>query len=29
VNPTGAYTKSILNNAPAREGNYIKVKKIL
>lgn len=29
VNPTGAYTESILNNAPAREGNYIKVKKIL
>lgn len=29
VNPTGGYTESILNNAPAREGNYIKVKKIL
>ena len=29
VNQTGVYTESILNNAPAREGNYIKVKKIL
>jgi aspartyl-tRNA(Asn)/glutamyl-tRNA(Gln) amidotransferase subunit C len=29
VNPTGEYTEKILNNAPAREGNYVKVKKIL
>jgi len=26
---SGAYTESILANAPAREGSYIKVKKIL
>ena len=26
---TGMYTKKILNEAPAREGNYFKVKKIL
>ena len=25
----GEYTKKILANAPAREGNYVKVKKIL
>ncbi|MCI0542504.1 Asp-tRNA(Asn)/Glu-tRNA(Gln) amidotransferase subunit GatC [bacterium] len=25
----GEYTESILANAPAREGNYVKVKKIL
>lgn len=26
---SGIYTEAILENAPAREGNYIKVKKIL
>lgn len=29
TNKTGEYTEDILNNAPAREGKYIKVKKIL
>lgn len=31
VNPheSGIYTDAILANAPAREGNYVKVKKIL
>lgn len=29
TNETGEYTEKILNNAPAREGDYIKVKKIL
>jgi aspartyl/glutamyl-tRNA(Asn/Gln) amidotransferase C subunit len=31
VNPheTGIYTDAILANAPGREGNYVKVKKIL
>ena len=28
-NKSGQYTESILANAPAREGNYLKVKKIL
>jgi aspartyl-tRNA(Asn)/glutamyl-tRNA(Gln) amidotransferase subunit C len=28
-NKTGEYTEGILQNAPAREGNYLKVKKIL
>ena len=31
INPheSGIYTEAILNEAPAREGNYLKVKKIL
>lgn len=29
VNTSGEYTEKILNNAPGREGNYVKVKKIL
>ncbi len=29
TNTPGEYTEGILNNAPAREGNYFKVKKIL
>ncbi len=29
TNTPGQYTESILQNAPAREGNYLKVKKIL
>jgi aspartyl-tRNA(Asn)/glutamyl-tRNA(Gln) amidotransferase subunit C len=29
TNKTGEYTESILANAPAREKNYLKVKKIL
>ncbi len=28
-NADSEYTEDILNNAPAREGNYLKVKKIL
>jgi Asp-tRNA(Asn)/Glu-tRNA(Gln) amidotransferase C subunit len=28
-NKTGEYTEAILQNAPAREGNWLKVKKIL
>ena len=28
-NKSSEYTESILKNAPAREGNYLKVKKIL
>ena len=28
-NEPGQYTEAILRNAPAREGNYLKVKKIL
>jgi aspartyl/glutamyl-tRNA(Asn/Gln) amidotransferase C subunit len=28
-NPSGEYTEILLNEAPAREGNYFKVKKIL
>lgn len=28
-NKAGQYTEDILKNAPAREGNYLKVKKIL
>ena len=28
-NESGQYTESILKNAPSREGNYLKVKKIL
>ena len=26
---SGAYTEKLLSNAPSREGNYVKVKKIL
>lgn len=29
TNNSGEYTEQILNNAPFREGNYLKVKKIL
>lgn len=29
TNATGEYTESILQNAPARNGNYLEVKKIL
>lgn len=29
VNETGKYTERLLANAPSREGNYVKVKKIL
>ena len=29
LNTSGEYTEDLLNNAPAREGNYLKVKKIL
>ncbi len=29
VNTPGEYTEKLLDNAPAREGNYLKVKKIL
>jgi aspartyl-tRNA(Asn)/glutamyl-tRNA(Gln) amidotransferase subunit C len=29
TNADSEYTEDILNNAPAREGNYLKVKKIL
>jgi aspartyl-tRNA(Asn)/glutamyl-tRNA(Gln) amidotransferase subunit C len=29
TNAPGEYTEKLLSNAPAREGNYVKVKKIL
>ena len=29
TNTSGEYTEKLLNNAPSREGNYLKVKKIL
>lgn len=29
INKSGKYTETILKNAPQREGNYLKVKKIL
>jgi Asp-tRNA(Asn)/Glu-tRNA(Gln) amidotransferase C subunit len=29
VNKAGEYTEKLLGNAPSREGNYLKVKKIL
>ena len=29
TNDQGEYTEKLLNNAPSREGNYLKVKKIL
>lgn len=29
VNETGLYTECLLQSAPTREGNYVKVKKIL
>ncbi len=29
VNESGAYSEALLANAPAREGDYVKVKKIL
>jgi aspartyl-tRNA(Asn)/glutamyl-tRNA(Gln) amidotransferase subunit C len=29
TNKAGEYTEALLNNAPASEGNYLKVKKIL
>ena len=29
VNDSGVYTEKLLSNAPEREGNYFKVKKIL
>jgi aspartyl-tRNA(Asn)/glutamyl-tRNA(Gln) amidotransferase subunit C len=29
INESGEYTEKLLDNAPGREGNYLKVKKIL